>query len=90
MAAKPSSKDTSEEAAASLLCLPRGARSPDDQEGFEARLLLAGYGELLGGLARTHAPMADIRDVAARITAIVERQVSREMMKHHTSRRKAN
>jgi hypothetical protein len=54
-------------------------RFSDDQTGVEVRLLLAGYGEKLTDAVKAHRPIAEIRQIVARISSVLKAGVDHEL-----------
>lgn len=66
---------------ASAFVVPREIRFGSDRDALEARLLLAGYADLLRDAVKGDAPVQAIREVVARITEITTKAVAAEIRK---------
>lgn len=63
--------------------MPPEVRFSDNREGREARLLIAGYADMLADAARSHAPVQTIREIIATITDVATRAVAAEIRRAH-------
>lgn len=63
----------------SAFTLPPDVHFADNREGREARILIAGYADMLAEAARTHAPVQTIREIVARLTEITTKAVATEI-----------
>lgn len=86
------SKDIPQEVAhpLSTLTFPMDIHFSDDREGFEARLLLAGYSDRLSHAVRDHAPIQEIKDLIGHVNRIAQQAIMRELTKMATRTERAN
>lgn len=74
----------------STLAFPLDIHFSDDKDGFESRLILAGYADRLADAVRSHAPIQVVKDIIGHIHRVTQAAIMRELTKMADTTERAN